>query len=31
VTGYGGEEDRRQSRDAGFGSHLVKPADPADL
>lgn len=25
VTGYGGEEDRRLSREAGFDHHLVKP------
>ncbi|AMV40788.1 ATP-binding protein [Planctomyces sp. SH-PL62] len=27
VTGYGQEEDRRRSRDAGFDHHLVKPVD----
>jgi PAS domain S-box-containing protein len=27
VTGYGGEEDRRRSREAGFNAHLVKPVD----
>ncbi|MBV9125422.1 MAG: PAS domain S-box protein [Planctomycetes bacterium] len=31
VTGYGGDEDRRRSREAGFDDHLVKPADPAEL
>ena len=31
VTGYGGEEDRRQSREAGFDAHLTKPADPTAL
>lgn len=25
VTGYGGEEDRRLSREAGFDHHLIKP------
>jgi two-component system CheB/CheR fusion protein len=25
MTGYGQEEDRRQSREAGFDHHLVKP------
>jgi PAS domain S-box-containing protein len=25
VTGYGGEEDRRRSREAGFSLHLTKP------
>jgi PAS domain S-box-containing protein len=28
VTGYGGDEDRRRSREAGFDHHLVKPTDP---
>ena len=27
-TGYGGDEDKRLSREAGFNGHLVKPADP---
>ncbi|MBV9121955.1 MAG: response regulator, partial [Planctomycetes bacterium] len=31
VTGYGQEEDRRRSREAGFDAHLTKPADPAAL
>ncbi len=31
VTGYGREEDRLRSRDAGFDHHLVKPVDPDDL
>ena len=31
VTGYGGEDDRRQSREAGFDAHLTKPADPTAL
>jgi CheY-like chemotaxis protein len=31
LTGYGAEEDRRRSRDAGFDHHLVKPADPEEL
>ncbi len=31
LTGYGRDEDRRQSREAGFDHHLVKPADPAVL
>jgi PAS domain S-box-containing protein len=31
VTGYGGEEDRRRSQQAGFDLHLVKPADPEQL
>jgi signal transduction histidine kinase/DNA-binding response OmpR family regulator len=28
MTGYGQEEDRRKSREAGFDRHLVKPVDP---
>jgi CheY-like chemotaxis protein len=31
MTGYGQEEDRRRSREAGFDHHLVKPVDPDDL
>jgi CheY-like chemotaxis protein len=31
VTGYGGDDDRRRSREAGFDEHLTKPADPAAL
>jgi CheY-like chemotaxis protein len=31
LTGYGRDEDRRRSREAGFNHHLVKPADPAVL
>jgi CheY-like chemotaxis protein len=31
LTGYGQDEDRRRSADAGFDSHLVKPADPVAL
>ena len=31
VTGYGQEEDRRKTRDAGFQHHLVKPVDTAEL
>jgi CheY-like chemotaxis protein len=27
VSGYGQEEDRRRSRQAGFDHHLVKPVD----
>jgi CheY-like chemotaxis protein len=27
VTGYGQEEDRRRTADAGFAAHLVKPID----
>ncbi|MDB5812492.1 MAG: integral rane sensor hybrid histidine kinase, partial [Betaproteobacteria bacterium] len=28
LTGYGLQDDRRRSREAGFDVHLVKPADP---
>ena len=28
VTGMGRQEDHARSRDAGFDSHLTKPADP---
>ena len=31
LTGYGQEEDRRRSADAGFQAHLVKPVDPKTL
>ena len=31
VTGWGQEEDRRQSADAGFDHHLVKPVSPDTL
>jgi PAS domain S-box-containing protein len=31
LTGWGQEEDRRRSKDAGFDHHLVKPVDPAEL
>lgn len=31
VTGYGREEDRRKSREAGFDLHLTKPVDPVRL
>ena len=27
ITGYGGEDDRRRSQEAGFNAHLVKPVD----
>jgi CheY-like chemotaxis protein len=27
LTGWGQEDDRRRSREAGFDHHLVKPAD----
>ena len=31
ITGWGQEEDRRRSAEAGFDLHLVKPVDPALL
>ena len=31
LTGWGAEEDRRRSREAGFDRHLVKPVEPAAL
>jgi CheY-like chemotaxis protein len=31
LTGWGLEEDRRKSRDAGFDSHMVKPIQLQDL
>ncbi len=31
VTGYGQDEDRRRSREAGFDHHLTKPVEPARL
>jgi CheY-like chemotaxis protein len=31
MTGWGQEEDRRRSQEAGFDSHLVKPAEPEAL
>ncbi len=31
VTGWGQQEDRRKTREAGFDAHLVKPVDPDEL
>lgn len=31
LSGYGREQDRRRSAEAGFAGHLVKPADPAEV
>jgi CheY-like chemotaxis protein/two-component sensor histidine kinase len=31
MTGWGQDEDRRRSREAGFDVHVVKPVEPASL
>jgi len=31
VTGWGQDEDRRRSHEAGFDHHMVKPVDPQAL
>ena len=31
LTGWGQDEDRQRSKDAGFDAHLVKPVDHAEL
>lgn len=31
VTGYGADEDKRRSHEAGFDFHMMKPPDPAAL
>jgi CheY-like chemotaxis protein len=31
VTGWGQEEDRRRTRDAGFDHHITKPVEFATL
>jgi CheY-like chemotaxis protein len=31
MTGYGKDEDRRRSQEAGFNAHLVKPVSLEDL
>ncbi len=31
LTGWGQEEDRRRSSEAGFDIHLVKPVDPKTI
>jgi PAS domain S-box-containing protein len=31
LTGWGQDEDRSRTKEAGFDYHLVKPADPAEL
>lgn len=31
MTGYGTDEDRRRTEEAGFDHHIVKPVEPAEL
>ncbi len=31
LTGWGQDEDRRKTKDAGFDGHLVKPVDHGEL
>jgi CheY-like chemotaxis protein len=31
VTGYGRDEDRRRTQEAGFDAHLLKPVEPDQL
>jgi CheY-like chemotaxis protein len=31
LTGWGQDEDRRRTREAGFHHHFVKPVDPGEL
>jgi PAS domain S-box-containing protein len=31
LTGWGKDEDKRRTKEAGFDHHLVKPAEPAEL
>jgi CheY-like chemotaxis protein len=31
LTGWGQEDDRRRSHEAGFDQHLVKPVEPVSL
>jgi len=31
VTGWGQEDDRRRSQEAGFDHHMVKPVGPQEL
>jgi signal transduction histidine kinase/CheY-like chemotaxis protein len=31
ITGYGADNDRRQSKEAGFDAHLTKPVSPQQL
>ena len=31
ITGWGQDDDRRKTREAGFDAHLVKPVEPPRL
>jgi CheY-like chemotaxis protein len=31
VTGWGQDDDRRQSKEAGLDHHLTKPVDPREV
>lgn len=31
ITGWGQEDDRRRASEAGFDTHLTKPAEPEDV
>ena len=31
MTGWGQDDDKRRSQEAGFDHHMVKPVDPAAL
>ena len=31
MTGYGSDEDRQRTEEAGFDHHIVKPIEPAEL
>lgn len=31
LTGWGQDQDRKRSQEAGFDAHMVKPADPSEL
>jgi CheY-like chemotaxis protein len=31
MTGWGQDDDKRKSQEAGFNVHMVKPVDPSDI
>jgi CheY-like chemotaxis protein len=31
LSGWGQEDDKRKTKEAGFDHHLTKPAEPAEL